>query len=165
MARRTSRLTEARAEQMVRAQRVSTEVSRLNGLGHEHTIVPERNPTRSRAPDIQDKRTVAAQGEAEGFPAMVAAALAQHQVGEATGMAMDLLARRVREGDEAAEGLIAVLDYYAGLVSRLPPLYDAERIPLQIDDRLAICFEQVMALLREQDMQVAELSAILAELL
>ena len=47
----------------------------------------------------------------------------------------------------------------------LPALHDAPRLPMHFDDRLVHCLAQMVGLIRQQDVQIAELRAMVAELL
>lgn len=96
----------------------------------------------------------------------VADGIAMRDTASATRLAVSLLERREEmQGDPLAGPLALLLRYSQDTLERMPPLGDVERIPIHYDDAFAACFEQIIALLRLQDAQVAELQAIAAELL
>ena len=75
---------------------------------------------------------------------------------------MDLFEPR----DEAWAGpLRELLERCFVRLAQLPPLHDGERLPVHYDDQLAHCFEQLVALIRAQDGQLAEMQAIVSELI
>jgi hypothetical protein len=75
-----------------------------------------------------------------------------------------VLTARAAAGDPWAPHLGRLLAMLTARLDVLPPLHDLPRIPVHYDDRVAHYFEQLVALLRIQDAQMAELRAIIAEL-
>jgi hypothetical protein len=79
--------------------------------------------------------------------------------------AREVLALRGAVGEPWALQLDRLLALVTLRLALLPALHDAPRLPMHFDDRLAHCFAQMVGLIRQQDVQIAELRAIVAELL
>ena len=97
--------------------------------------------------------------------ARVRAYLAEQRLGMANQLALDVLDDRLAIDDD--DGLRAVrllLQHYMLLVAQMEPLAHLGCAPLRPDDRLYQCFNQFVALLHQQDSQIRELTAIVAEL-
>jgi hypothetical protein len=76
-----------------------------------------------------------------------------------------LLDQRIAAGDAELRSVSLILQHYETVLSRLPPLAHNGTLPLSPSDELYACFDQFIDLLRQQDQQIAELQAILAEII
>lgn len=75
-----------------------------------------------------------------------------------------VLAARAAAGDAFAQQIDRLLSLLSARAQMLPVLSDLPRVPVHFDDRVAHCFEQIVALIHTQSIQIAELQAIVAEL-
>lgn len=82
----------------------------------------------------------------------------------AAGLAMAALDRRADAGDREAAAAAAVLRAYQAALAGLQPLHDAPRRLPRANERGVAAFTELLALLRLQDGQLAELQTALAEL-
>ena len=76
-----------------------------------------------------------------------------------------LLDHRIATGDADLRAASLLLQHYQTVLSRLPPLAHVGSVTLRPSDQLYNCFDQFVDLLRQQNQQIAELQAIIAELL
>ena len=79
--------------------------------------------------------------------------------------AREVLAVRGAVDDPWAPQLDRLLALVTLRLALLPALHDAPRLPVHFDDRLAHCFAQMVGLIHQQNVQIAELRAMVAELL
>jgi len=82
----------------------------------------------------------------------------------AAAVALKELQQQAGAGDALAPLLARLIEHYRDQMARLPVLHDAERLPIHYDDHMAQCFENIVALLRVQDTQIAELWTLVHEL-
>ncbi len=93
-----------------------------------------------------------------------AALLEAGRLDVAAGLAMAALDRRAGTGDAEAAAAAAVLRAQQAALAGLPPLHAAPRRLPRVNERGAAAFTELLALLRLQEGQLAELQAALAEL-
>jgi len=109
-----------------------------------------------------------AAAEAPGPPPFglheAAALLEAGRLDVAAGLALAALDRRAGTGDAEAAAAAAVLRAQQEALAGLPPLHGAPRRLPHINERGAAAFTELLALLRLQEGQLAELQAALAEL-
>jgi hypothetical protein len=91
-------------------------------------------------------------------------ALAAGDLAHAGELAMSLLASQEAAGEPAAQAGLQVIAAYQAAFEKLPPLHKISRSKISFDDRVAACFEEMLALLRIQDSQIAELQAMVSDL-
>lgn len=109
---------------------------------------------------------VQAQAEAPPSPPFgpreAAALIEAGRLDVAAGLAVAALGRRAGDGEAAAAA--AVLRAYQAALAGLPPLHGAPRRLPRANERGVAAFTELLALLRLQDGQLAELQTALAEL-
>jgi hypothetical protein len=88
-----------------------------------------------------------------------------HRVDAANGLVMTLLDQRIAAGDTDLRAASLLLQHYEIMLSRIPPLSHVGAIPLRPNDYLYACFDQFIDLIRQQQNQISELQAIIAELI
>lgn len=88
-----------------------------------------------------------------------------HRLDAANRVVMTLLDQRIAAGDGELYAAAMLLQHYYVVLSRQPPLSHVGTLPLRPNDRLYACFDQFIDLIRQQQSQVSELQAIIAELL
>jgi hypothetical protein len=88
-----------------------------------------------------------------------------HRLDEAYRVVMTLLEQRIAAGDSELGAASLLLQHYDIILSRQPPLSHIGALPLRPSDRLYACFDQFIDLIRQQQSQVSELQAIIAELI
>ena len=115
-------------------------------------------------------RPMAAQVQAETpsappfGPREAAALIEAGRLDVAAGLAMAALDRRADAGDGEAAAAAVVLRAHQAALAGLPPLFDAPRRLPRANERGVAAFTELLALLRLQDGQLAELQTALAEL-
>lgn len=82
----------------------------------------------------------------------------------AAGLVLAALDRRAGASDREAAAAATVLRAYQAVLAGLQPLHDAPRRLPRANERGVAAFTELLALLRLQDGQLAELQAALAEL-
>nr|WP_294509219.1 hypothetical protein [uncultured Rhodopila sp.] len=92
-------------------------------------------------------------------------AITGNALSEASCIATVLLEERIAAGDTELEAVSLLLQHYQVVISRLPPLAHIGTVPLRPSDHLYACFDQLIELLHKQYQQVADLQAIVSELL
>ena len=97
-------------------------------------------------------------------PREAAALIEAGRLDVAAGLAMAALDRRAGAGDGEAAAAAAVLRAQQAALAGLPPLHDAPRRLPRANERGVAAFTELLALLRLQDGQLAELQTALAEL-
>ena len=113
---------------------------------------------------------VAAQAQAETSasslfgPREAAALIEAGRLDVAAGLAFAVLDRRAVAGDKEAAAVAVVLRAHQAALAGLPPLHDAPRRLPRANERGVTAFTELLALLRLQDGQLAELQTALAEL-
>jgi hypothetical protein len=75
-----------------------------------------------------------------------------------------LLDRRIAAGDPDLRAASLLLQHYQTVLSRQPPLAHIGPATLRPSDQLYACFDQFTDLLHQQNHQILELQAIIAEL-
>jgi len=97
-------------------------------------------------------------------PGEAAALIEAGRLDVAAGLAMAALDRRAGAGDREAAAAATVLRAYQAALAGLQPLHDAPRRLPRANERGVAAFTELLALLRLQDGQLAELQTALAEL-
>ena len=97
-------------------------------------------------------------------PGEVEALVEAGRLDVAAGLALAALDRRGWAGDVEAAAAAAVLRAQQAALAGLPPLHDAPRNLPRADERGVAAFTELLALLRLQEGQLAELQTALAEL-
>lgn len=97
-------------------------------------------------------------------PREAAALIEAGRLDVAAGLAMAALDRRAGAGDGEAAAAAAVLRAQQAALAGLPPLHEAPRRLPRANERGVAAFTELLALLRLQDGQLAELQTALAEL-
>jgi hypothetical protein len=95
-------------------------------------------------------------------PGEAAALIEAGRLDVAAGLVVAALDRRA--GDQEAAAAATVLRAYQATLAGLPPLHDAPRRLPRANERGVAAFNELLALLRLQDGQLAELQTALAEL-
>jgi len=88
-----------------------------------------------------------------------------HRLDEANRIVARLLDRRIADGDSDLGAASMLLQHYDIILSRQPPLSHIGAVPLRPNESLYACFDQFIDLIRQQQNQVSELQAIIAELI
>lgn len=88
-----------------------------------------------------------------------------HDLDRANRVVMTLLEHRIAAGDSELHAATMLLQHYHVILSRQPPLSHIGTLPLRPNDCLYACFDQFINLIRQQQGQVSELQAIIAELI
>jgi len=89
----------------------------------------------------------------------------EHLLDDAHEAVATLLDRRIAAGDPDLRAVSLLLQHYQTVLSRQPPLAHTGSVPLRPSDQLYACFDQFTDLLRQQNHQILELQAIIAELI
>jgi hypothetical protein len=89
----------------------------------------------------------------------------EHRLDEANRVVLTMLDERIAAGDGELSAASMLLQHYDVVLSRQPPLSHIGAMPLRPNDRLYACFDQFIDLIRQQQSQVSELQAIIAELI
>jgi hypothetical protein len=89
----------------------------------------------------------------------------ENSLDEAASVAAALLQQRIAAGDVELASVGLLLQHYETVLYRLPPLGHTEMVALRPSEELYACFDQFVDLLRQQGQQIAELQAILSEMI
>ena len=141
---------------------------RVTGAGCVTGPQVARKKTSIRVQDTALPAEVQAKAEAPLSPPFglreAAALIEAGRLDVAAGLAMAALDRRAGAGDREAAAAAAVLRAYQAALAGLPPLHAAPRRLPRANERGVAAFTELLALLRLQDGQLAELQTALAEL-
>ncbi len=88
-----------------------------------------------------------------------------HRLDVANRIVAGLLDQRIADGDSALGAVSMLLQHYDIILSRQPPLSHIGAVPLRPNESLYACFDKFIDLIRQQQNQVSELQAIIAELI
>jgi hypothetical protein len=122
-----------------------------------------KRPRRVRAPesDPQPQNPTALPGAATS---LVRGLIRNGLLDEACRHALTMLDQRIVVGDVELSAVRILLQHYHIILSAQPPLSHVGMVPLRPDSRLYACFDQFLDLLHRQENQIAELQAMVAEL-
>jgi hypothetical protein len=95
----------------------------------------------------------------------VRALIQESRLDEAHQAVMALLDRRIVAGDEELIGVALLAQFYQTVITSQPPLSHPGAEPLRPSDKLYQCFDAFLELMHRQQGQIAELRAMVAELL
>ena len=83
---------------------------------------------------------------------------------EANGVVLDLIDRRIADGDQAMHAVRILLRHYIEIVVNMEPMAHLGCAPLRPDDRLVQAFSQIIDLMHGQNQQLNELQQLAADL-
>jgi hypothetical protein len=89
----------------------------------------------------------------------------ESRLDEAHQAVMTLLDQRIVAGDKALIGVALLAQFYQVVITGQPPLSYPGAEPLRPNDKLYQSFDAFIDLIRRQQSQIAELQAMVAELL
>jgi hypothetical protein len=91
--------------------------------------------------------------------------VADDDIGFGCEVALELLDRRIADGDSELLAVKNAVQRCLSLLSAMPPLSHVDSAPLRPDDRLYEFFDQFLSLLRQQESQMQELQTMINELI
>ncbi len=95
----------------------------------------------------------------------VRALIRESRLDEAQQTVMTLLDRRVAAGDAELIDVALLMQFYQVAIACQPPLSYPGALPLRPNDKFYQCFDGFIDLIHQQQSQIADLQAIVAELL